>query len=605
MRAWMRAATPLTISIAASLVTLSVVGGCTSLWRKSPEQVEQERLEELLKSPDPPAMIREAASPYGLQYGKVQSFGIINGLIGTGGSEPPSMQRDVILSDLKLRGTENPNGFIDADHTSIVLVETVIPPGARRGDPVDLVVRYTSLTDAKSERTTSLRNGWLMPARLAYTRVIGGQPRTSEPLVVGTGPVIVKGSHESGDDPRALLEGRVIGGGVLQKDSPLDLRIRPEYRHVKIAKLLSDTINRRFYLSDGSGKRGISDAKEDDLISIEVPERYRYNVHRLMAVVGALGTETDLGKTHQRIELLGKLLIEPTTARDASLQLEGIGEEAVPALLVGLGSSNPEIRFYSAEALAYLDHADAVGPLVELTRDQPAFRFQTLLALSGMKSRRAGEGLHQLMNEQSTETRFGAFDALRRRSDRSSWIQGAAMGEIGNYFEIPSHGGQMVAISLRRSPDIVSFGGTVPIQLEGNVMCGTGLVIVPSSNGGLQISRFVPSQPDAQLVVEPTVKGVCYGVMQVGGNFGDVVEVLRVLKSKNAFAAQLAIDVLPQPLREYHRESSQFDEAGLPTSDLPPLPIDPPPAEKEVIPWYNPRGWFSAYDPTRHNVLEC
>jgi flagellar basal body P-ring protein FlgI len=590
MRAWQPAIGRLAGLTLLLLVIPAAGGGCSSFWKKDPEKAEQERLEALLKAPAPPQFIRDAAAPYGLRYGKIQSFGIVNNLLNTGGSEPPSMQRDMILAELASRNIEKPNQFIDAKHTAIVMVETVLPPGVRRGDPLDLIVKYSSRPDVNSDRATSLRNGWLMPARLAYTEVINGTPRTSEVLALGTGPVIVKGAHEATDDPAALLEGRIIGGGVAQKDGRLDLRIRPEYRHVKTAKLLQDVINRRFYLADHSGRRGIANAREDDLIDVEAPERYRHNVHRLMAVIGALGTESDLAKTHQRIVNLGNQLMEPTAAQDAALQLEGIGEEAIPTLLKGAQSANAEIRFYSAEALAYLDHSDCVAPLVELARDQPAFRFPIFLALSGMKGRVAGEGLQSLLNEQSVETRFGAFDAIRKRADRSTWIQGRALGEIGNLYEIPSRGGSLVAVSMRRSPDIVTFGGEIPIVLNGNVMCGTGVLIVPSEGGGLQISRFLPGRPDAQVTVPASVKGVCQGIVQVGGDYGDIVESLRLLKNQNAYEAQLAIDVLPQPLREFHREPESG--TSLDTTGLPPTPIQPPPPVEEPKPWYNPWGWF-------------
>jgi flagellar basal body P-ring protein FlgI len=590
----MRARQPAIGRLATPLLFLLVLpvagGGCSSFFKKDPEKAEQERLEALLKAPAPPQFIRDAAAPYGLRYGKIQSFGIINNLLNTGGSEPPSMQRDVILSDLASRNIERPNQFIDAKHTAIVMIETVLPPGVQRGDPLDLVIKYSSRPDVNSDRATSLRGGWLMPARLAYTEVINGQPRTSDVLALGTGPIIIRAAHEATDDASALLEGRIIGGGVAQKDGKLDLRIRAEYRHVKTAKLMQDVINRRFYLADNSGRRGIANAREDDLIDIEVPERYRHNVHRLMAVIGALGTESDLAKTHQRIVSLGNQLLEPTAAQDAALQLEGIGEEAIPVLLKGAQSGNAEIRFYSAEALAYLDHSDCIAPLVELARDQPAFRFPVLLALSGMKGRVAGEGLQGLLDEPSVETRFGAFDAIRKRSDRSNWIQGRPLGEIGNLFEIPSRGGQLVAVSLRRSPDIVTFGGDIPIELTDNLMCGTGLVIVPSRTGGLQISRFLPGRPDAQVTVPATIRGLCQGVVQVGGDYGDLVESLRLLKSKNGYAAQLAIDVLPQPLREYHRAPETT--SPLDSNGLPPTAIEPPQTATERKPWYNPWGWF-------------
>ena len=344
MRARMPAPSDSRLPFFVGLFCLAVTGGCMAPWRNTEEIEEQQRLEELVQAPKPPDLVREAAAPHGLRYGKIQSFGIVNGLAGTGGEEPPSMQRDLLLAEMKTRNIKDPNKFIDSDSTSLVMVEAVIPPGVRRGDPLDLIVKTSQRTDA-----TSLRGGWLMPARLSFTQIIGGVPRTSDTLATGTGAVIVRAAHQAGDDPQLLLEGRVLAGGVAQKDGHLDLRIRPEYQHVAISKRLAEVINRRFYFFDGSSRRGIATAKEDDLIAIETHPRYRQNVHRMMAVVGSLGTEGDVAKTHARIDILAKQLLEPTAASDAALQLEGIGDEAVPSLLSALGSPNPEIRFYAAE----------------------------------------------------------------------------------------------------------------------------------------------------------------------------------------------------------------------------------------------------------------
>lgn len=596
MRARMPAATDLMFPVLVGLLCLIPAGGCTAPWRKQGDAEEQERLKDLLKSPEPPALIRQASVPGGLRYGKLQSFGLINGLFGTGGAEPPSMQRDLLLAEMKTRDVENPNQFIDSPNTALVMVEAIIPPGVRRGDPLDLVVRTSARTDA-----TSLRGGWLMPARLSFTQIIGGTPRTSDTLAIGTGPIIVRAAHEAGDDPQLMLEGRILGGGVANKDGNLDLRIRPEYQHVAIAKRLAEAINQRFYFFDGSSRRGIANAKEDDFIEIKVHPRYRHNVHRMMAVVGALGTERKLSVTHDRIAALSKQLEEPTTAADAAMQLEAIGDEGVPSLLAALGSPNPEIRFYASEALAYLDRVEAVEPLVELSRDQPAFRYHTLQALAGMKQRAAADGLRKLLDEASTETRVGAFDAIRRRPDRNILLTNISMDDVTNFFEVPSAGGPLVSVSLRRSPEIVVFDGPIKITPPEYLFCGAGIVIVGSGDGHLQISRILPGRDDAHATVPPTVQGLCGGVAQVGGDYGDIVEALRLAKQQGYLSAPLAIDVLPKPLREYHRETTGGDRFDGDPAALPPQRIDPPPQEQPETGWYDPRGWFGTIDLSSHS----
>jgi hypothetical protein len=570
-------------------LAMVVAGGC-SFWRRNADEAS---LKNLLPAPEPPELIRQAANPSGLKYTPIQSFGVVNGLAGTGGVEPASQQRELVMMELKRREIPEPNAFLDADSTAIVLIEAVIPPGGRKGDPIDLQVRTPKRNAATRDACSSLKGGWLMPARIAYTEMFEDRPRSSDTLAMGQGPIIVRDCFEVGEDPALQLEGRILAGARLQKDSPLLLLIRPEYQHVDVAKQLAGAINQRFHFFDGTQRRGIATPKKDDLIEIEIPERYRHNVHRLMAVIGALSPAVDVGDRQARLPLLTKQLAEPTTAQDAALKLEGLGEEGVSALLTGLGRTDPELRFYAAEALAYLDHEEAIEVLVELIRDQPAFRYQALLALSDMPQRRAAEGLRELFNHEGTETRCGAFDAIRRREDHASIVQGKPLRvgrqSIAEYYALPTTAEPLVAVSLRRHASVIEFGGPTPVQLQHPVSAGNGLMIVAHQSGGLQINRIVTGKSPAQTVVPATIEGVCVGVARAGGGYAGIVECLRLLKQQEAFAAQLAIDVLPEPLRKYHREGA----ASTAEDDLPPSRIDPDPPAKPERAWYDPLGWLS------------
>ena len=72
------------------------------------------------------------------------------------------------------------------------------------------------------------------------------------------------------------------------------------------------------------------------------------------------------------------MLAEPTTARRAALQLEAIGKDGVPGLREGLTSPHPEVRFYSAYSLAYLDDSTCATELSNLARQFPEFRYLSL-----------------------------------------------------------------------------------------------------------------------------------------------------------------------------------------------------------------------------------
>ena len=98
----------------------------------------------------------------------------------------------------------------------------------------------------------------------------------------------------------------------------------------------------------------------------------------------------------------------------------GLGEEILDAP----SSDDPEVRFYAAEALAYLDVTEAVDPLAKVVRDEPAFRVNALAALSAMDDGAAYEALRTLLSAKSAETRYGAFRAMTAMTPNDSLLVG-------------------------------------------------------------------------------------------------------------------------------------------------------------------------------------
>src|SRR6185503_5581370 len=105
--------------------------------------------------------------------------------------------------------------------------------------------------------------------------------------------------------------------------------------------------------------------ERDDFLSLTVAPRYKNNLARYLRVIRNIPLRENPIERVERLQLLEKKLIEPTSSAQASLQLEAIGIEAIGTLKQGLRSSDPEVRFYAAEALAYLDQPEAAAPLSE------------------------------------------------------------------------------------------------------------------------------------------------------------------------------------------------------------------------------------------------
>ena len=142
------------------------------------------------------------------------------------------------------------------------------------------------------------------------------------------------------------------------------------------------------------------------------------------------------------------------SASRAALRLEAIGHEAVATLKKGLASTDAEVRFYAAEALAYLDEADAAPALAGAAKDEPAFRVYALTALSALDDSASYEALRDLLDSDSAETRYGAFRALWSAYRDVPQFRGEALGNNKfSYHAIDSHGPPMIHLTGSFRPE--------------------------------------------------------------------------------------------------------------------------------------------------------
>ena len=554
-------------TIIASVVVLSC--GCNSLFPGRFEEADNDaKLRELMRAPDPPDLVRDGTVIQGLRPLRIEGVGAVNALPGTGGPPDPSVFRDQLLEEMKRHDVIAPNQWLEKDDTALVRVLALIPPGAKRGDLVDIRV-----VAPKESRVTDLHHGWLLNTRLREQRMLQNIVRQSDVLAIGQGPILTRADHQPSGDENLRNEGRILSGGRVQVTRKLGLILRPKYQHAKLSKAIADAINRRLFFFDGTTRRGIATAIEDDFIEIEVHPRYRDNVPRMMQVIQAVGIKAEMSGRQERLAELAQRLGNPETAADAALQLEALGESAVPTLLEGLESNNPELKFYAAEALGYLDRVEAIEPLENAARQIAAFRYPSLIALQGLEQQLAIDALRRLTDEQSLETRYGAFCSIRRRIDGKAALGGTSLGPLSVY-ELPSQSTPAVVISLQEEPEVVLMGNVSPIKISTFLRLPSGIMIKPDPNHPddlVRISRFQPGEQDRRVVVSCSADDVIAGIVQVGGCYGDVINMLREAKDRGYLSDQLAINPLPAAVRTYYRddpENSDMAEAPLTLESL-------------------------------------
>lgn len=542
---------------------LGSVSGCRALSVRpqSPDEDEPEVGQTTL--------IGDLTVAFGMYPVKVEAVALVTGLPDTGSDPPPSPERTLLLDEMQKRGVTFPHQVLASPATELVLVRGYLRPGIQTGDTFDVEVRVPTRSGA-----TSLRGGWLMETRLKELAVTPGQMGSSQiregrVLAVAKGPVLVD-PLASGEANRVkLTRGRILGGGKSLTSRSLGLVLRPEYRNVLYSAEVGNAVNRRFHTFSNGIQKGVAKPKDDEYIELEVHPRYKYNLERYMQVIRALAVREPAVQQAQRLESLSRQLLDPLTAGRAALRLEAIGKEGIPVLRRGLESTDREVRFHAAQALAYLDVAEAVPALVDASRDEPAFRAYALAALSAMHEYAAYEGLASLLGVSSAETRYGAFRSLWFMDPRDPLVRGEMMGDQFHYHVLDTGGPPLIHLTRSFRPEVVLFGRHQALVPPLFVDAGGKIQVHAAQDGTVTVSRYVVGEPDQKRVVSTQIDDIIRAMVDLGATYPDVVQVLAEAKAKGALEGRLEIDALPQGGRRFERRPNDAEEA---TPDDEPTP---------------------------------
>jgi hypothetical protein len=525
-----------------------LVCGCSSpLYRaQSPEPESVTHVSQ----PDPGTrFVNDFTVAWNTGYVEVKAVGLVTQLDGTGSDPPNSPLRDQLTKEMQTHDVKTPAQILESKDTSMVVVRGFIPPAANKGDVFDVEVLVPSRTP-----TTSLRGGWLMQCRLRETQAVDTGMLVGHILATAEGPLVIDALFSTADDKILLNRGRVLSGGIVGKARQLSLVIREEHSSVRTATLVSNAINDRFNTYNRGAKSGVANATRDNHIELLLHARYKNDIDRYLRVIGKIAAGERPEERVARLQVLERMLLEPTSAADAALQLEAIGADAVPILLKGIKSTDPEIRFYSAEVLAYLDENSGAEALYAAARDVHAFRWRALSALSVMDQFAAQERLLELTNEPSAETRYGAFRALRSKDSTDPVVRGELLGKQMWLHVLNSTGEPMVHFSRFRRPEIVVFGKDVCIAPPSFLYAGDKILIKAVNDEQVKITRFHPGKDPEHVICSTRVADIVRTIVQLGGTYTDVLSALHSAKQRRYLACRLEMDAVASPYRRYHRE---------------------------------------------------
>ena len=544
---------------------LAACAGCASpLTRgQTPEQDDLSEDEEKEKLD----LVGSYTRPFGLNKVKLEAVGLVTNLDHTGSDPPPSAQRDLLLNVMTANSVDKPEAWLASPNTSMVIVRGYLPPGIQRGETFDVEIRVPN-----GSETTSLRDGWLMKSELRQVEILGGALHTGNVEGVVEGEVIDDAIFDGEQDPVSKVRGVVLGRAVAQRDRELGLAIRTADASFRIVRLIEQVVNARFFTVENGSKRGVAEGKRSNFLMLAVPANYRHNMGHYLRVVRNIPLRETPVKRLERISALEKKLLEPTTTSAAAVSLEALGKESIPALKRGLTSGDVEVRFCSAEALAYFDEAEAAPVLGEIARDQPAFRWYALTALSSMaNSVTALAALSELLHVSSAETRYGAFRAIRTRTPTDPTTKGEYLAPPAaqpdqqprggfRYHLVSTTGEPLIHFSKSKRAEVVLFGHEQRLHpLDSTRWIEAGKKILIKGEGDkLRVSRFGAGEDgDKVEVCGPFVDEMIRSIVKVGGTYADVIAALQDAKLKGLLDTRIAVEALPKPTREYEREEEE------------------------------------------------
>jgi len=548
-------------------VTLLTLSGCNSVppgknWFSGKKKDKESPLDtyETETKAGKPKLVKDCASIGNYNVIPVRGFGLVVNLPGTGGEDANSIPYRWVYDDMNRRNVSDIRAKLARPDTAVVAILGQMSPGIQKGDRFDVQISLIPNSETKS-----LRGGILMPTWLTEeVASVGGDIQTGTKRADVAGPILVDDTMATEtNNPGGLLRGTILSGAVARESRSLSLHMKDDSRFIFVADRVAKAINQRFSMPTGA-RKGVADAKTDALIVVDIHPSYANDVPRYVRVIQSIACFETAAQQLSRIERLKEEILQPAASQEAAFQLEAIGKPGIEALQQALRSPNMEVQFHAATSLAYLEESGGTSAkvLAAIAQMEPAFRIYALNALSVMKNDLEAEArLQELLHVPSRETRYGAFRALKNRNPMDQTIRGELLGGQFSYHGITSRTDPMVHITMQKYPEVVLFGSDIFLRQPFALEAGAVLYVNGQTPGSVVVTRFVPSGVDEKRTVSNRLDEIIRAVVDMGGTYPDVVQMLRQAEREKVLSCRLEIDCLPEANRVYRRsgDSEELD----------------------------------------------
>jgi Flagellar P-ring protein len=511
---------------------------------------------------------------------QASGVGLVYGLDATGGGVPKNEFRQKLEDQLHKQGVMNVKEMLDSNKYTMVFVTAMIPPGVHRGDRVDVEV-----TLPEQSRATSLRGGKLYECPLRNYDTVQNLKQNAKYngllegwiIAKAQGPLLV--GFAEGNEEMRLRRGRIWQGAVSMIDMPLFLYLKEDQRYARVANEVAQRINTAFpdnpekqkrlekqrdllvlnevsnqingtFRTPVPGRGETAKPIDKNMVHVNVPFEYRLNAERYLLVLRLIplveAPET-AAKYRQRLH---QMVLDPRETVRAALRLEALGRESIPALKKGLASTNPLVRFATAESLTYLGCTAGIEELARLADQHEMLRGRCLTALASMDEALSKNKLTEMLSSPKPELRFGAFRSLLAFPEPPPVVVGQNVRNTYWLHRVAPTSASLVHLSTSRRAEIVLFGQTPKLVPPFRLLAGSEFTLV-AEPGDMRctVSRYVTTSNPPRTSCKQCsfeLDDVLQVMAELGGEYPDAVDLLRQLDGQTCLTCPVAVDALPE-----------------------------------------------------------
>jgi hypothetical protein len=436
----------------------------------------------------------------------ISGWGIVIGLGQKGSSEvPPALRNDLVKylkSEIHIgratfgTGHVSVDDFLEDPDTAIVRLDAVIPPGAPKGTPIDVVVSAWPGT-----QTVSLEGGLLLPKEMHWDRGSSAGGRYLRPLGKASGAVFINPFLEAdkpGDVAR-YRQGRILGGARILEDMPIRLQLhQPDYM---TSQVIQRRINFRFRKRRGdvgshrrSRAEDVASAKTRYFVDLTIPDDWREDYEHFLNLVLHLPMRSDPGSFAATANRIAQAIERPTANHNGlALVWEAMGRQVIPIVQKLYASDNPAVAYFAARTGYRLGDIHLAGPVVlrYATTARGPFQIQAIEELGKERQfLQAGPALKKMLDDPNELVRIAAYEALLERGDESiitrTVVDPGQTSESRPSFildQVESSGRFVIYATRTMQPKLVLFGKNMPLAEPLFFTAADELVTVFSKQG--------------------------------------------------------------------------------------------------------------------------